>query len=238
MRINRQENELREIIIQSNQSRYAEGSCSFKTGFTHVYCTASIEEKVPPFLRNKSTGWVTAEYSMLPRATHKRSEREITKGKISGRSQEIQRLIGRVLRMPVNTFLMGERQIIIDCDVITADGGTRTASINGGFHAMYLAFQKLIKQGTIKQNPIHTFIGAISVGVSSKNTILLDLDYDEDSSCIADANFILDEKGNIIEVQTACENNIPLSKEIFDKMFLYAQEGISSIIKKQKEILL
>jgi ribonuclease PH len=238
MRFGRRANQIREITIVSNQSRYAEGSCLFKTGWTNIHCTATVEEKIPSFLRGKGTGWITAEYSMLPRATHKRVEREATKGKQSGRTQEIQRLIGRSLRMPVDTLLLGERQIIIDCDVITADGGTRTASINGGFHAMYLALQQLTKQGILKVHPVQKFIGAISAGISRTGEVLLDLDYNEDSSCIADANFVLDENGNIIEAQTTCESNEVIPKETFDKMFLYAKEGINLIIQQQKEILL
>ena len=239
MRINRQSNQLRELSIESNQSVYAEGSCVFKTGNTTVYCTATNEERIPPFLRGKGSGWVTAEYSMLPRATHQRTDRESVKGKQTGRTQEIQRLVGRSLRMPVDLFLLGERQIIIiDCDVITADGGTRTAAINGGFHAMHIAIQRLIKNGSININPVQKFIGAISVGVAKNGEILLDLDYNEDSTCVADSNFVMDEHGNIIEAQTTCEQNEVISKETFDKMFFLAKEGIAEIIKKQKEILL
>ncbi len=238
MRINRQANALREVNIEHNQAPYAEGSCFFKTGKTHVYCTATVDERVPRFLRGKGSGWITAEYSMLPRATHTRNDRESAKGKQSGRTQEIQRLIGRSLRMPVDMFLLGERQIIIDCDVIIADGGTRTASINGGFHAMYIAMEKLVKNGMININPIQKFIGAISVGVAKDGEILLDLNYNEDSTCIADANFVLDEFGNIIESQITCEQNEIITKETFDKMFYLAKEGILSLIKQQKEMLL
>lgn len=238
MRAHRNADQLRDISIETSPSPYAEGSCIFKTGKTQLYCTATVEERIPPFLRGKGSGWITAEYSMLPRATHQRTERESIKGKQSGRTQEIQRLIGRSLRMPVDLFLLGERQIIIDCDVITADGGTRTAAINGGFHAMYRAIQKVMKYHATNINPVQKFIGAVSVGIAKNGEILLDLDYNEDSTCLADSNFVMDEYGNIIEVQTTCEQNEVISKETFDKMFLLAKSGIDEIIKKQKEMLL
>lgn len=238
MRKSRTASQLRNITIESGNSPYAEGSCIFNTGKTSIHCTATVEERIPPFLRGKGSGWITAEYSMLPRATHSRTERESARGKLSGRTQEIQRLIGRSLRMPIDLSLLGERQITIDCDTLVADGGTRTASINGGFHAMYLAISKLKKQGLISVNPIQKFIGAVSVGISQKGEVLLDLDYNEDSTCIADANFVLDEHGNIIEAQASCEQNEVISKEIFDNMFSIAKGGINSIIKLQKEILL
>ena len=196
--------EMRAIEIQTGFTKHAEGSVLVSFGDTRVLVTASVEEKVPPFLRGKAQGWVTAEYSMLPRATHTRGSREAAKGKQSGRTQEIQRLIGRSLRAVVDMKKLGERQIIIDCDVIQADGGTRTASISGAWVAMRLAVDKLLAAKTIAEDPIEDKVGAISCGMY-KGTPVLDLDYDEDSAAEADGNFVLTGKGRIVEVQASAE---------------------------------
>ncbi|WP_374413069.1 ribonuclease PH [Novosphingobium colocasiae] len=196
--------EMRAIDIQTGFTKHAEGSVLVSFGDTRVLVTASVEEKVPPFLRGKGEGWVTAEYSMLPRATHTRGSREAAKGKQSGRTQEIQRLIGRSLRAVVDMKKLGERQIVLDCDVIQADGGTRTASISGAWVALRLAVDKLIAEGKIKDDPIQARVAAISCGICD-GTPVLDLDYIEDSSADADANFVLIEGGLIAEVQATAE---------------------------------
>ncbi|MBH0113153.1 ribonuclease PH [Novosphingobium sp. YJ-S2-02] len=196
--------EMRAIDIQTGFTKHAEGSVLISFGDTRVLVTASVEERVPPFLRGKGEGWVTAEYSMLPRATHTRGSREAAKGKQSGRTQEIQRLIGRSLRAVVDMKKLGERQITLDCDVIQADGGTRTASISGAWIALRLAVDKLIAEGKIKEDPIEGRVAAISCGIC-EGTPVLDLDYIEDSSADADANFVLIEGGNIAEVQATAE---------------------------------
>ncbi|GGY97426.1 ribonuclease PH [Novosphingobium colocasiae] len=196
--------EMRVIDIQTGFTKHAEGSVLVSFGDTRVLVTASVEEKVPPFLRGKGEGWVTAEYSMLPRATHTRGSREAAKGKQSGRTQEIQRLIGRSLRAVVDMKKLGERQIVLDCDVIQADGGTRTASISGAWVALRLAVDKLIAEGKIKDDPIQARVAAISCGICD-GTPVLDLDYIEDSSADADANFVLIEGGQIAEVQATAE---------------------------------
>ncbi|SFF94239.1 RNAse PH [Novosphingobium sp. CF614] len=196
--------EMRAIDIQTGFTKHAEGSVLISFGDTRVLVTASVEEKVPPFLRGKSEGWVTAEYSMLPRATHTRGSREAAKGKQSGRTQEIQRLIGRSLRAVVDMKKLGERQIVLDCDVIQADGGTRTASISGAWVALRLAVDKLMADGKIKEDPIQGRVAAISCGIHT-GTPVLDLDYIEDSSADADANFVLIEGGKIAEAQATAE---------------------------------
>lgn len=196
-------NQLRATSIQTNVNKYAEGSCLIKCGNTHVLCTASIEEKVPQFLRGKRQGWVTAEYSMLPRSTHSRMSRD-NNGRPNGRTLEIQRLIARSLRSAVDLSLLGERQITIDCDVLQADGGTRCASITGGFVALSLAVKKLQSQGLLTQNPIINSVAAISCGIYN-GEVVLDLDYDEDSKCDVDSNFILNQNSEIIEVQATAE---------------------------------
>jgi ribonuclease PH len=196
--------EMRTIDIQTGFTKHAEGSVLISFGDTRVLVTASVEEKVPPFLRGKGEGWVTAEYSMLPRATHTRGSREAAKGKQSGRTQEIQRLIGRSLRSVVDMKKLGERQIVLDCDVIQADGGTRTASISGAWVALRLAVDKLMADGKIKEDPIQGRVAAISCGIC-EGTPVLDLDYIEDSSADADANFVLIEGGKIAEVQATAE---------------------------------
>ncbi|WP_395333292.1 ribonuclease PH [Novosphingobium sp. BL-8H] len=196
--------EMRAIDIQTGFTKHAEGSVLISFGDTRVLVTASVEEKVPPFLRGKGEGWVTAEYSMLPRATHTRGSREAAKGKQSGRTQEIQRLIGRSLRSVVDMKKLGERQIVLDCDVIQADGGTRTASISGAWVALRLAVDKLMAEGKIKEDPIQGRVAAISCGICD-GTPVLDLDYVEDSAADADANFVLIEGGKIAEAQATAE---------------------------------
>jgi len=196
--------QMRDIEIVTGFTRHAEGSCLISFGDTRVLVTASVEERVPPFLRGKGEGWVTAEYSMLPRATHTRGSREAAKGKQSGRTQEIQRLIGRSLRAVTDFKKLGERQITIDCDVIQADGGTRTASISGAWVALRLAVDKLLAEGKLKEDPINGKVAAISCGIH-QGTPVLDLDYIEDSAADADANFVLVEGGHIAEVQATAE---------------------------------
>ena len=196
----RNTNELRQIKVTKDFNIYAEGSVLMEFGNTKVICTASVSEKVPPFLKNQGKGWLTAEYSMLPRATGERNTREAAKGKLSGRTMEIQRLIGRALRAAIDLDKLGERTITIDCDVIQADGGTRTTSISGGFIALALAMKKLLKEGIIKENPIISNVAAISVGIVN-NTPMLDLKYSEDSIAEVDMNIIMNGKGEFVEVQ-------------------------------------
>ena len=196
--------EMREITIQTGFTKHAEGSCLIGFGDTRVLCTASVEKNVPPWMRNKGTGWVTGEYSMLPRATHTRGSREAARGKQSGRTQEIQRLIGRSLRAVCDMQKLGERQIVLDCDVIQADGGTRTASISGAWVALRLAVNGLLASGELKEDPLTSKVAAISCGIH-QGTPVLDLDYVEDSSADADANFVLLEGGQIAEVQATAE---------------------------------
>ena len=196
--------EMRAIAIETHFTKHAEGSCLISFGDTKVLCTASVEERLPPWLRGKGEGWVTAEYSMLPRATHTRGSREAAKGKQSGRTQEIQRLIGRSLRSVTDLKKLGERQITLDCDVIQADGGTRTAAISGAWVALQLAVNKLMAAGAIKENPLIGKIAAVSCGIFNGISVL-DLDYDEDSAADADANFVLIEGGQIAEVQATAE---------------------------------
>jgi len=196
--------EMRALSFEPHFTKHAEGSVLVSFGHTKVICTASVEERVPPFMRGKGEGWVTAEYSMLPRATHTRGSREAAKGKQSGRTQEIQRLIGRALRSVVDFKKLGERQITLDCDVIQADGGTRTAAISGAWVALRIAIDKLMAQGLVKEDPLPARVAAVSCGIF-KGTPVLDLDYDEDSSADADANFVLIEGGHIAEVQATAE---------------------------------
>ena len=229
---NRKSDELRSITLETHYNPYAEGSCLVKCGNTHVLCTATIEDGVPPFLRNTGKGWVTAEYGMLPRSTHTRSAREAAKGKQSGRTQEIQRLIGRSLRAVVDLKMLGERQVVVDCDVIQADGGTRTASITGGYVALALAFKKLQASGLIKQSPLTDSIAAISCGIMDGNPVL-DLEYVEDSAADADANFVLTGKGNIVEIQATAEGKV-FKQEQFDHLLLLARKGITELTEMQK----
>ena len=225
--------EMRTITIETGYTKHAEGSCLIGFGDTKVLCTASVEERIPPWLRGKGEGWVTGEYSMLPRATHTRGQREAAKGKQSGRTQEIQRLIGRSLRAVVDHRKLGERQITLDCDVIQADGGTRTASISGAWIALRLAVNALMKSGDIVEDPITAKVAAVSCGIY-KGTPVLDLDYPEDSSADADANFVLIEGGKIAEAQATAES-APYDEEAFLRLLRLAQMGCAEIFKAQDE---
>jgi ribonuclease PH len=224
--------QMRTINIEPGFTKHAEGSVLISFGDTRVLVTASIEEKVPPFLRGKGEGWVTAEYGMLPRATHTRGSREAAKGKQSGRTQEIQRLIGRSLRTVVDMKLLGERQIVIDCDVIQADGGTRTASISGGWVALRLAVDKLMAEGKLTVDPIQQQVAAISCGIY-EGTPVLDLDYIEDSNAHADANFVLIGDGNIAEVQATAEG-ATYDEEALLRLLRLARIGCAEIFAAQK----
>jgi ribonuclease PH len=231
----RANDELRKVKITKDYIEYAEGSCFIEVGSTKVICTASVEEKVPPFLRNSNSGWITAEYGMLPRSCKSRVLREARKGSVGGRTSEIQRLIGRSLRAVVDLKLLGEKTIWIDCDVIQADGGTRTASITGGFVALYLAFQKLIEDNAIKVNPVKTNLAAVSVGII-KDEVMLDLAYDEDSKADVDMNVIMTEPGDIVEIQGTAEGE-PFSKKKMDILIKLAEKGIEDLIAIQKKVL-
>ena len=235
MRENRNFNQLRPISFEINVNIHAEGSCLVKFGNTHVLCTATIDEKTPHWLKNSGKGWVTAEYGMLPRSTNTRIDREAAKGKQSGRTQEIQRLIGRSLRSVVNLENLGERQIKIDCDVIQADGGTRTASISGGFVALYQAVLILQKNYNIQKPIVKEVIAAVSTGIIADQPNL-DLDYNEDSLAQVDANFIICESGKIAEIQVTGEENV-FTNEQFQELFNLSRNGIIEIIQKQKKIL-
>jgi ribonuclease PH len=229
----RKPDELRKLTLKPAASRYAEGSCLVECGNTKVLCTASVDSGVPPFLRNTGKGWVTAEYGMLPRSTHSRMPREAAKGKQSGRTQEIQRLIGRSLRAVIDLKQLGERQITIDCDVIEADGGTRTASITGAYVALQLAIQSLIKSGALKSSPITGQLAAVSCGLY-KGTALLDLDYSEDSTATMDANFVLTDDGRIIEIQCTAEE-APVSEKEFAALLKLAKKGVKKLCAAQKK---
>jgi len=224
---------LRTVTIETGVNRYAEGSCLIGFGHTKVLVTASLEEGVPGFLRGKGQGWVTAEYGMLPRATHTRGRREAAQGKQSGRTQEIQRLIGRSLRAVVDMKALGERQISLDCDVIQADGGTRTASVTGAWIALRLATKYLLDEGVIAKDPILDQVAAISCGVFN-GTPVLDLDYEEDSNAEADANFVLTGKGDIVEIQATGEKR-GFSEGEFDSLFSLARKGIGELCILQRE---
>ena len=227
--------EMRVIDIQTNFTKHAEGSALISFGDTRVLVTASVEERVPPFLRGKGQGWVTAEYSMLPRATHTRGSREAAKGKQSGRTQEIQRLIGRSLRAVTDLQKLGERQIVLDCDVIQADGGTRTAAITGAWVALRLAVDKLMAAGAITQDPILHKVAAVSCGIH-QGTPVLDLDYIEDSAADADANFVLTGSGGIVEIQGTAEGHA-FRREELDRMLDLAHSGIAELIGLQRAAL-
>jgi ribonuclease PH len=231
----RQLDELRAISMQPGLSKHAEGSCLIKFGDTHVLCTASVETRVPPFLRNSGRGWVTAEYGMLPRSTGSRSGREAARGKQGGRTHEIQRLIGRSLRAVTNLTGFGERQVTLDCDVLQADGGTRTASITGAYVALYQAFDGLVKAGEIEKMPLTDQIAAVSCGIY-KDTPVLDLDYDEDSVADTDANFVLTGAGGIVEIQGTAEGK-PFSEDEFLKLMALAKSGIEELATLQREAL-
>ena len=235
MRKDRNFNQLRDVTFETNVNLHAEGSCLVKFGNTHVMCTASIDEKTPPWLRNSGKGWVTAEYGMLPRSTNTRIDREAARGKQSGRTQEIQRLIGRSLRSVTNLQELGERQIKIDCDVIQADGGTRTASISGGFVALYQAIEKLKKNYNIQQKIIKNYVAAISVGIVD-NKPCLDLDYEEDSAAQVDANFVICDNEKLSEIQVTGEEFF-FSSDQYQELYKLAQIGVNQIISKQKNAL-
>jgi ribonuclease PH len=224
--------QLRKVSLEPGFSRHAEGSCLVKFGDTHVLCTASVDDKVPPWMRNTQRGWVTAEYGMLPRSTHTRTDREAARGKQSGRTQEIQRLIGRALRAVVNLPAMGERQINIDCDVLQADGGTRTASITGSWVALHFAFERLIKDGKLAVNPITGQVAAVSCGLW-EGVAVLDLDYPEDSKAQADANFVLTGDGGIVEVQGTAEEK-PFSEPQFMELLTLAKKGVTELTRLQR----
>lgn len=232
---NRKANELRPLTLTSGFSRNAEGSCLIQCGNTHVLCTATVEAGVPSFLKNSGKGWVTAEYGMLPRATNSRVPREAAKGKQSGRTQEIQRLIGRSLRSVVDLKMLGERQITIDCDVIEADGGTRTASITGAYVALHHAVGFLLRTGAIKQSPIIGQVAAISCGVYNGSAVL-DLDYEEDSTATMDANFILTADGKIIEIQCTAEEK-PVEEHQFSELFVLAKSGVRQLAEAQRKAI-
>ena len=232
---NRKFNELRDIIIEANISPYAEGSCSAKFGNTHILCTASVENKLPIWLRNSGRGWITAEYGMLPRSTHTRMDREVTKGKPSGRTQEIQRLIGRSLRSVVDLKKLTDYQIKIDCDVIQADGGTRTASITGAWVALYQAINFLLKSGKLSENPIIDQVAAISCGICD-NQEILDLDYEEDSNADTDGNFVMTSNNGIVEIQATAEEK-PFNKKQFLQLLNLAESSAKHIFQIQKNAL-
>ncbi|WP_424974692.1 ribonuclease PH [Dinoroseobacter sp. S124A] len=228
----RQVNEMRAVSIETGFTKHAEGSCLVSMGETRVLCTASVEERVPPFLRNSGLGWVTAEYGMLPRATHTRGRREAAAGKQSGRTQEIQRLIGRSLRAGVDRVALGERQITVDCDVIQADGGTRCASITGAWVALRLAVNKLMKTGDIITDPLMDHVAAVSCGIYAGQPVL-DLDYAEDSEAGTDANFVMTGSGGLIEVQGSAEG-APFSRDALNTLMDLAEAGVAELVAAQK----
>jgi ribonuclease PH len=227
--------QLREITLDPGVSAHAEGSCLVKFGRTHVLCTASLEMGVPPFLKGSGKGWVTAEYGMLPRATGERMRREAAAGKQSGRTLEIQRLIGRALRAVTDMTAFGERQIVLDCDVIQADGGTRTAAITGAFVALHKCFQLMMRDKLIRSIPLKDHVAAISCGIHNGNC-LLDLDYEEDSSAGTDANFVMTGKGQIVEVQGTAEGE-PFTEEAFSQLMGLARNGILTLVDLQKQAI-
>jgi ribonuclease PH len=231
----RQANEIRRVSFTPDFTRHAEGSVLAEFGDTRVLCTASIEERVPLWMRGKNKGWVTGEYGMLPRSTHTRSAREAARGKQSGRTQEIARLIGRSLRAVTDLEALGERMVTIDCDVIQADGGTRTAAISGGYVALALAMQRLAKGRSVKKNPLHGRVAAVSVGIYRGNPVL-DLDYDEDSEAETDMNIVMNEAGRFIEIQGTAEGHA-FSEEEFAAMIGLAKTGIEHIIEAQDAAL-
>ena len=231
----RQADELRKVCFTRRYTKHAEGSVLVEFGDTKVLCTASVEEKVPGFLRGQGRGWITAEYGMLPRATNTRTEREAARGKQSGRTQEIQRLIGRSLRAVADLSLLGERTIHVDCDVIQADGGTRTAGITGAYVAVHDAVSLLLQRGLIARTPLRDFVAAVSVGVY-QGTPVLDLDYAEDSACDTDMNVVMTGSGGFVEVQGTAEG-APFSREEMDTLLLLAQNGIARLVGKQKDAL-
>lgn len=227
--------EIRKISLSTNVNKHAEGSCLVKYGDTHVICTASVDERLPAWVKDLGHGWITAEYGMLPRSTGERSSREASRGKQGGRTMEIQRLIGRSLRAATNLSQIPEIQIRVDCDVVQADGGTRTASITGGFVALYQACGLLVSSGRIESLPFSNMVAAVSCGIY-EDQVIVDLDYDEDSSAIVDSNFVMTEHGDIVEVQVAAEKE-PFPQTQLESMVGLAQKAIGQIAEKQKEAL-
>lgn len=227
----RELNQMREVSIETNVTKHAEGSCLIKMGDTHVLCTASLEDRVPPFIRGTGLGWVTAEYGMLPRSTSSRMRREAASGKQGGRTVEIQRLIGRSLRAGVDRVALDERQITVDCDVLQADGGTRCASITGGWVALKLAVNQLLKQGAIKTDPLTSPVAAISCGIYAGQPVL-DLDYPEDSEAGVDGNFIMLGNGQMIEVQMSAEG-ATYSRDQMNQLIDLAELGVGQLVEKQ-----
>ncbi|MGI6588391.1 MAG: ribonuclease PH [Peptococcia bacterium] len=231
----RKVDELREVKITPHYIKYPEGSVLVEMGETKVLCNATIEDKVPPFLRGQNKGWVTAEYAMLPRATEVRNQREAIRGKISGRTNEIQRLIGRSLRAVIDLEKLGERTIILDCDVLQADGGTRTASITGAFMALVLALGKMVEEGVLEKIPLRDWLAAVSVG-KVEDTLLLDLAYAEDSQAIVDMNVVMTGSGNFVEIQGTAEG-YPFTHEELDRLLALASQGVKQLIAVQKKVL-
>ena len=231
----RRPDEMRAVSLEPGFAKYAEGSCLVRFGDTHVLCTASLDERVPPFLRNTGRGWVTAEYGMLPRSTGKRTDREAARGRQSGRTQEIQRLIGRSLRAVTDLTGFGERQIKLDCDVLQADGGTRTAAVTGCYVALRMAFDWMLEREVIKRNPMASQVAAVSCGVF-QGTAVLDLDYAEDSTAQADANFVLTDAGEIIEIQSTAETE-PISEAQFLELLALAKAGVRELTSRQRAAL-
>jgi ribonuclease PH len=227
--------EMRPVALEAGFAKYAEGSCLARFGDSHVLCTASVEERVPPFLRNSGRGWVTAEYGMLPRSTHTRTDREASRGRQSGRTQEIQRLIGRSLRAVTDLAKLGERQIRIDCDVLQADGGTRTAAVTGSYVALHQAFERMLAAGQLGALPLADSVAAISCGVVAGEAVL-DLDYAEDSRAMTDANFVLTGSGGIIEIQATAEA-APFDEKLFADMLRLARAGIDALTRLQRAAL-
>ncbi len=226
---------LRQVRLEPGFAKHAEGSCLACFGDTHVLCTASVEDRLPPFLRNSGRGWITAEYGMLPRSTHTRTDREAARGKQSGRTQEIQRLIGRSLRAVADLPKLGERQITIDCDVIQADGGTRTAAITGSYVALYLALKGLVAKGTLPALPLIDAVAAVSCGIHQGEPVL-DLDYAEDSAAEADANFVFTAAGGIVEIQATAEA-APFDERRFAALMILARKGIAELHRAQRQAL-
>jgi ribonuclease PH len=227
--------EMRPVSFERGVARYAEGSCLVKFGETHVLCAASLEDKPPPWLRGQGRGWVTAEYAMLPRATHTRTRRESSSGKPSGRTQEIQRLIGRSLRAVTNLPMLGERQIVVDCDVIQADGGTRTAAITGAWLALRDCFEWMRSRSIVKDNPLKDHVAAVSCGVYNGAPVL-DLDYTEDSAAETDANFVITGSGGLVEVQATAEAAV-FSQDELDALLALARKGVADLVALQKAAL-
>jgi ribonuclease PH len=226
---------MRLVALEPGVAKFAEGSCLAKFGDTHVLCTASVEERVPPFLRNTGKGWVTAEYGMLPRSTLTRTDREAARGRQSGRTQEIQRLIGRSLRAVTDLTRLGERQIKIDCDVLQADGGTRTAAVTGSYVALHQAFQRLVSAGLLTALPLRDSVAAISCGIVADRPVL-DLDYAEDSQAMTDANFVLTGMGGIVEIQATAEG-APFDEALFAEMLRLARMGVGELTRHQRTAL-